>query len=171
MVEGVRDALIVWNGTLIDGHNRHAICKKHNLPFNTVEKSFDSEDNAKIWIINNQFGRRNLPSYARGVLALKLEELFSKKAKERMLKGKADPTPTLAQGETRESLAKASGISHGSIDKVKKIEAQATNEQKQKLMKGEDTINNVFKQLKREEVKKEFIAKNVELPTSYIYIG
>lgn len=35
--EGCRDALITWNGTLLDGHNRYAICTKHNLPFKTHE--------------------------------------------------------------------------------------------------------------------------------------
>jgi hypothetical protein len=32
----------------------------------------------------NQFGRRNLSNYQRSVLALELEEVFSKKAKENL---------------------------------------------------------------------------------------
>lgn len=29
--DGIRDKLIVWNETIIDGHNRYAIAKKHDL--------------------------------------------------------------------------------------------------------------------------------------------
>jgi hypothetical protein len=35
-------------------------------------------------MIRNQFGRRNLSNYQRSVLALQLEEVFSKKAKEKI---------------------------------------------------------------------------------------
>lgn len=34
--EGCRDPLVVWGDILLDGHNRHAICTKHDIPFNTV---------------------------------------------------------------------------------------------------------------------------------------
>jgi hypothetical protein len=34
--EGVRVPLVVWDGFLIDGHQRYAIAKKHNLPFKTL---------------------------------------------------------------------------------------------------------------------------------------
>jgi hypothetical protein len=43
---------------------------------------------AKEWIIRNQFGRRNLTLAQRSELALKLEPLIQKKAKERMFSGK-----------------------------------------------------------------------------------
>jgi hypothetical protein len=31
LIEGVRYAIIVWNGVIIDGRNKYAICKKNNL--------------------------------------------------------------------------------------------------------------------------------------------
>ena len=40
--DGIREPLVIWNSTLIDGHNRYAIAQKHNLPFQTTEKNFDS---------------------------------------------------------------------------------------------------------------------------------
>ncbi|MDR2571329.1 MAG: hypothetical protein LBD23_13720, partial [Oscillospiraceae bacterium] len=68
---GVRDAIVLWDGILIDGYNRHAICVKHDLPFRTVSMEFSSRDEVLIWIINNQIIRRNLTplqlSYFRGV--------------------------------------------------------------------------------------------------------
>ena len=57
---GCRDAVVLWNGTLIDGHNRYEICTKHGIPFNTVDKEFDSREEVLIWIISTQVARRNL---------------------------------------------------------------------------------------------------------------
>jgi hypothetical protein len=44
---------------------------------------FEDEDEVKEWMILNQFGRRNLSNYQRSVLALELEEVFSKKQKKK----------------------------------------------------------------------------------------
>ncbi len=35
--EGCRDALVLWGDVLVDGHNRYGICRKHGLPFQTVQ--------------------------------------------------------------------------------------------------------------------------------------
>lgn len=42
-------------------------------------------DDALIWIIKNQLGRRNLSAYDRSILALKLKPVIAAKAKENML--------------------------------------------------------------------------------------
>ena len=60
LAEGIRDAIIVWNGCILDGHNRYEIAQKHNLPFSTIEKEFASIYDAKEWMFVNQLGRRNL---------------------------------------------------------------------------------------------------------------
>jgi len=57
---GCRDSLILWGDVLIDGYNRFEICTRHDIPFNTVEKTFDSREDVLIWIITNQVSRRNL---------------------------------------------------------------------------------------------------------------
>ena len=68
---GCRDALVLWNGIIIDGYNRYTICVKHNIPFNTIDMEFDSREDVLIWIITNQVSRRNLTpiqlSHFRGV--------------------------------------------------------------------------------------------------------
>ena len=76
---GCRDPLVVWNGILVDGHNRHIICTKHNLKFSTIEKSFNSRNEVCIWIIQNLLGRRNLPHFARAELGVKLKHFFQEK--------------------------------------------------------------------------------------------
>jgi hypothetical protein len=55
----------------VDGHNRYHICTKYDLPFQINYISFQDLEEAEIWIINNQMGRRNLNpdqmSYYRGM--------------------------------------------------------------------------------------------------------
>ena len=38
--EGIRDPLVVWNGYLVDGHNRYTIASQHGLEYKTVSKEF-----------------------------------------------------------------------------------------------------------------------------------
>ena len=60
---GIRDALVLWDGILIDGYNRYSIAQKHDLPFNTVSMEFSSRDEVVIWIVRNQVARRNLTPF------------------------------------------------------------------------------------------------------------
>lgn len=89
--EGIRDPITVWNNTIIDGHNRFRIAQEHNLFFNVKEMSFDSRDDAKNWIIDNQLGRRNISKYERCRLALLTKPSVAAAANQRRLAGKADP--------------------------------------------------------------------------------
>jgi len=59
---GCRDALVLWNGILIDGHNRLRACLENDVPYRTVSKEFASRELVIIWIIANQIARRNLSS-------------------------------------------------------------------------------------------------------------
>ena len=53
--------IIVWEGVIVDGHNRFIIAKKHpEIPFTVHEKEFANRYEAIIWICKNQLGRRNL---------------------------------------------------------------------------------------------------------------
>ena len=57
----VLDPLIIWNNTILDGHNRYRILKKHpEIPFKTFPKEFPDKYAAIAWICRNQLGRRNL---------------------------------------------------------------------------------------------------------------
>jgi len=62
--DGCQDALKVWDRDgeliLLDGHNRLKICKKHKLPYDTSTIEIASIDEAIIWIVDNQKGRRNV---------------------------------------------------------------------------------------------------------------
>ena len=70
LAEGkVRDALITWNGIIVDGHNRYKVIREHpEIPFTTEEKQFVDREEAIWWMCDNQLGRRNLTEYQREVL-------------------------------------------------------------------------------------------------------
>jgi N6-adenosine-specific RNA methylase IME4 len=162
--------VLTWNGILIDGHNRYEICTKHGLAFSVVEKEFASESNVKEWMINNQFGRRNLSNYQRSVLALELESVFSERAKEQQIR---KPESVIQISEEQKPIvaikevAKIANVSHDTIAKVKKIEAVASEEVKERLNSGEISINEAYKGIKKVEraidieKQREDIANNV----------
>ena len=53
--------LIVWNNTLVDGHNRYEIVQEHpEISFSTMSLPFESREEVLAWICKNQLGRRNL---------------------------------------------------------------------------------------------------------------
>lgn len=57
----ILNPLILWNGILVDGHNRYRIARKHpEISYTTIEREFPDRYAALAWICRNQLGRRNL---------------------------------------------------------------------------------------------------------------
>ncbi|WP_294852284.1 hypothetical protein [uncultured Oscillibacter sp.] len=68
VVDGCRDPIIVWNNTIVDGHNRYEICNRMHIPYATQEIEFESREAAVVWICSNQLGRRNITEETRKYL-------------------------------------------------------------------------------------------------------
>ena len=156
VADGCESPIIVWNGVIIDGHNRYAICRKHDIPFSIQEKNFDTREEVMLWMLRNQLGRRNLNNYQRVELVLKFEPLVKNAAEQRMMAGKAaNPVPTLAQGQTkgrtRDHLSEAAGVSHGTFAKAKKLVQSADEETKRELRAGKVTVNRAYTELLEKE--------------------
>ena len=66
--DGCREAIITWNGYIVDGHNRYEICTAHNIPYKVLEIEFECEEAAVAWICANQLGRRNISEETRKFL-------------------------------------------------------------------------------------------------------
>jgi len=171
--EGIREKIITWNGFIIDGHNRFEIATRWNLEYETEAKRFKDENEVKEWMINNQFGRRNLSNYQRSVLALELESVFSERAKENLSDG-GKGCQISDKVDTKKELAKLANVSHDTIAKVKVIEANAEDVVKEKLLNGEISINQAYKEIKEqkaEEYKQKIVerieAKVKENPVSF----
>ncbi|MDB4062273.1 DNA modification methylase [Vicingaceae bacterium] len=154
LAEGIREKILLWDGFIIDGHNRYEIATKWSLDFETESNFFKDESAVKEWMILNQFGRRNLSNYQRSVLALELEEVFSKKSKEKehirkTTRQKSDES--YPEVSTKKELSKVASVSHDTIAKVKKIQSQASEDIKEKLSIGELSINQAYQDIKKEE--------------------
>lgn len=133
---GCRDPLVTWDGILVDGHHRFEICTRLDIPFQTVSMDFQDKEAAKIWMLHNQLGRRNLNDFQRSEIALQLEDLLKEQAKERQATSTGGANPQLVknsaqaetndvrsteQGKTRNAIAKTAGVSHDTVKKVKDI--------------------------------------------------
>ena len=175
--DGIRDPLVVWNDILIDGHNRYNIARLHNLEFTTVEMAFDSRDAVKIWIADNQFGRRDLTVYERSLLAIKIKPSIAVLAKERQgerndlnivknsCQSSEEPAPVSKSKSARENktdyqVAQKAGVSEDTIRKVERIEQQATPEIKQALRAGDLSINAAYNKV-QQAARKEDIQRQV----------
>lgn len=125
--DGIRDPLVIWNGILIDGHNRYYIAQKHNLPFETKELSFEDRAAVISWIIQNQFGRRNISTFDRICLALKLKPVFAEKAKQKQISTLKQNLPSDLKNstddpiDTLKEIAKLAGVGKETVRKVEKI--------------------------------------------------
>lgn len=123
------------------------------MPFQIVEKEFDSREDVILWIINNQFGRRNLEPIDKIALAEKREKTLAEQAKEREKSGVENPTKKILQGEgktdsqirrensTAYKVAKEIGMSEGTYRKGKAILEEAPPEVIDKVRIGELSIS------------------------------
>ena len=172
--EGCRDAIVVWNDTIIDGHNRYEICTKHGIPFETVNREFESRNEVIEWIIKNQFGRRNLPMHERARLALRLKSVIAEKAKSNKQEAankmnlivgnnvSAEICENVLPIDTREEIAKAAGVSHDTIAKVEKIEEAAPAPVVQASRKGDISVNAAYQVTKMMQEEQEEIASRIQ---------
>jgi N6-adenosine-specific RNA methylase IME4 len=172
LAEGIREAILTWNGFIIDGHNRYEIATKWNLDYQTKSKHFKDEEDVKEWMILNQFGRRNLSNYQRSVLALQLEEVFREKAKTKEYERKTTFS-TLKKSDldtinSHKEVAKIADVSDGTLHKVKVIESKAPEELKSKLSTGEVSINQAYQEIKKDEKKIEIEKRREEIRESLV---
>lgn len=141
LAEGCRDALVLWGDLLVDGHNRHAICSKHGIAFNTVQNTrLQSMDDVRLWMIDNHLGRRSVSDFQRGVLALRRRRSW--KAGARPAKG--DAAPAGGDGPaplTRQTLARQARLSSATLGQIEKIRQQAAPELVRAVQSGEISIN------------------------------
>jgi ParB-like chromosome segregation protein Spo0J len=129
---GCREPITVLKGEgiILDGHHRYEICQERGITFQVVELDFPNRTEAKIWMIKNQRGRRNLNESQRAMLAVTLEALYSEQAKERQ-GTRTDLGQPLDEGETGRSAEKAAkdmGISHQTVSLAKKIKTSGIPE-------------------------------------------
>ena len=141
---------------IIDGHNRQALCEKHDLPYTMAVFSFEDLLEAKQWALDTQKNRRNLEKWELGKIALKLKPEIEAKAKANMAAGGQNFRPSEAEEgsatlpnlpsvekavDTRKELAEAVGLGERTMGKVMQIDENAPDAIKEALDKKKLSIN------------------------------
>lgn len=134
LAHGCRDTIKHWRGTIVDGHNRYAICQKHNLPFKEEKLPFGTKKDAAIWILGNQLGRRNL-------------------SKPTLIKLGLEKARLLGQN-IRKYAAMYSGASEGTVRQYMKIVEHGEPALLQQLENGGLKIGKAYKDLRQCRVSK-----------------
>lgn len=162
--EGIRDPLVTWNGILVDGHNRYRIAQEHDINYVTVEKEFPDILTVKVWMATNQLGRRNLSDYVKGELMMIIKDLLKEKGIEEKSKAGGDKKSLLSivdksdikniddRHNTQKEFAEKIGWSTGKVAMFDIVKAKAPEEIKEKLRTGEVSINQAYKEVKKEEI-------------------
>jgi hypothetical protein len=103
-------------------------------------------------------------------LALELESTIAARAKENQIAGGGDQKSGLTTLSnpiepinTRSEIAKTAGVSEGTIAKVKKINAKASDETKDKLAKGEISVHKAYQynRTKKQGTRTDILSDNV----------
>lgn len=169
--DGCREALVTWEGILLDGHNRLFICQKHNLPYRTEIINLTDIDAAKIWVEENQLGRRNLTDDQRTAVAHRLQQRKVEIAKRERAKRaryaveernpvspekKADlvvtPSPKSEPKErTRAAVAKSHKVSERKLRAIAQV-AKSKPEMVQQIADGKLTVAQAIREVKREAI-------------------
>lgn len=137
--EGIRDAIVTWQGFIIDGHNRYEIAQRHGLEFRTVEKEFESENDVIDWMIINQLGRRNITKEQRDYLIGKRYENEKQKIGRPENKEKK-----IFPLKTAEKIGQEFGISHMQVklnEQYSKGVDKLGEELKKQVLQGKSDVN------------------------------
>jgi hypothetical protein len=120
---GVREPIWLYDGQILDGRNRYRACLEAG-----VEPRFSNyEDGDPLaFVISLNLRRRHLNASQLALVALEIEAIEAKLAKERMLAGKKlDPKQQIAGGQARDKAAEAIDVNRQYVSDAKKIKAEA----------------------------------------------
>ena len=127
--DGCRDPITAWrhNGSgavILDGHNRFEICQEIGSAFRVNYMEFAERDQAVLWMINNQLGRRNLTREDFNMLVGRKYNATKKAANDG---GAGTQKATVGQNEPRsrtsEAIAKEHGISEATVRRAATVAA------------------------------------------------
>lgn len=107
--------LIVWDGTILDGHNRYEIIQKHpELTYAVHKVSFANRYEAISWICKHQLGRRNLtPQQKKYLIGQRYEAEKMAHGGERVATVQNEPLPS--SHKTRAQIANDTNTSESYV--------------------------------------------------------
>jgi|GEM_PF-2521877 len=163
---GCLSAIAAWNDTIVDGHNRYAICQKYGLPFEVKQLEFATLEDARFWAWRHQENRRNLAPFQKIELALQFKPMLVAKGKENMSHGGGDQKSSKSKSgfqisgnpinetvHVDKKLAALVEVSHDTMHKAEFLSKHADEETKENLRQGKTTINKEYKRVKEKTAK------------------
>lgn len=176
LAEGCREPIIIWDNTIVDGHNRYRIYKAHNIPYRTQAKEFADRNAVILWMLQNQLSRRNLNDFQRIEMVRKCEEAVKAQAEQRMLAGKdtsqhtkqislleePDPVVNLSQGsKSREILGKMAGVSGSTYEHATAVLDKAPAPVVEATRKKELSINSAYEVTKLPQEQQQEVTERI----------
>ena len=116
--DGCRDSIVLWNNTIIDGHNRYKICNDNDISFNTIAKEFNDVSEVLDWIDANALGKRNLTPDQRKIIIGR--RYNAEKAKHGGDRKTNNSSAQNAHLKTSEKLAEEYGVDQSTIRRYAK---------------------------------------------------
>lgn len=160
LTDGFKGApIMVWGDIIVDGHNRYEICNKHNIPYEVKSIEFASKEEAIIWMVRQQLGRRSLTPLQRIQIVEKYRPFYKKKAeknkslnggdKKSLLENSTTPLPKEEKIDVRAELAKDADVSTNTYARGMKILESGNEELINETISGQKSINKAFNELKK----------------------
>ena len=136
-----------------------SLSNKHNISYEVKEIEFASKEEAIIWMVRQQLGRRSLTPLQRIQIVEKYRPFYKKKAeKNKSLNGgnkiaesENSTTPLMKEEkiDVREKLAKDADVSTNTYSKGVKILESGNEDLISETINGQKSINKAFNELKK----------------------
>ena len=144
LAHGCRDPIALWRDIVVDGHNRLEICTKHGIEYETVKLRFPSKEAVKIWMLENQLGRRNLTDAMRIELAARKVEYMGHR--------------------TNETIAREAKLSEKTVQRYMQIKTRGGPELLEKVMTGDLKIGTAHQRVVVTSITREQIETDEPTP-------
>lgn len=138
----VYEPLVVWNGTLVDGHNRWKVIQKHpdiTIKWNVRHMDFPDKWAAFEWMYKNQLGRRNLTDEQRTYM---IGKMYEARKNTSAFKGNQYTIVGSGQNVQNQSRREQRNGTSGEIGKEVGMDGRSVR-RAEKFAKGVDTLRNV----------------------------
>ena len=119
----VREPLVVWHNTIIDGHHRYKIVQKHpEIPFKVKQMDFPDKWAAIVWMCRNQLGRRNITDEQKTALigeAYKAQKMtVGAQIGNENAKKQSDQSGHIVSVRTRKEIADKFSVGEGTVQRA-----------------------------------------------------
>lgn len=135
---GLRDAIEVFEGKILDGRNRYNACLSRG-----VEPRFVSVETPDpfAYVVSKNLHRRHLDESQRALCAARAKSMFEAAARERMRRGKEDPVANLPQGKSRDQAAALMAVSPRSVEHASRVLRSGSPELVAAVESGEVSVS------------------------------